>query len=108
MKKKFIRQEHHRYKKLKKKWRKPKGRHSKMRLKIRGKPKSPSIGYRGKKSERGLHPSGYVEVLVENVSQLSKVKKDKEAIRISGRVGRKKRELIIEKAQELGIKILNR
>ncbi len=107
MKKKFLRCESFR-KRLGEKWRKPRGRHNKMRLKLKGKPPLPSIGYRKKKSIRGLHPSGYEEVLVETPYQLDNVNNGKQAIRISRRVGKRKRELIIKRAEELGIKVLNR
>ena len=56
---------------------------------------------------RGLHPSGYEEVLVYNVKDLEKVDKERQAIRIASCVGMKKRLAIEEKARELGIKILN-
>jgi len=107
MKKRFIRSESYR-KKLGEKWRRPKGRHNKMRLKLKSKRKMPSIGYRTKKSIRGLHPSGYEEILIETPSQFDNVNKERQAIRISATVGRRKKELIIKKAEELGIKILNR
>jgi len=96
MKKRFLR------------WKRPRGRHNKIRLKLKGKPSSPSIGRRTKKSIRGLHPSGYEEILIETPSQLDNVNKENQAIRISGKVGKRKKKLIIEKASELGIKVLNR
>ncbi|WP_461461273.1 eL32 family ribosomal protein, partial [Methanobrevibacter sp.] len=45
MSKQFKRQEYARYKKLGDKWRKPRGRTSKMRRYEAGKPKMPAIGY---------------------------------------------------------------
>jgi large subunit ribosomal protein L32e len=56
---------------------------------------------------RGLHPSGFKEVLIQSLKDLERIDKEKEAGRIAHTVGRKKRELIIQKASELGIKILN-
>ena len=61
----FRRQESWRYKRLsgrKEKWRKAEGIDSKMRLKKKGWPKSPEIGYRGPKKVRNFHPSGYEAV----------------------------------------------
>jgi len=106
---KFLRQEWWRYKKFKNdpKWRRPKGIDSKMRLKKKGKPRSPSIGWSSPKAVRGLHPSGYEEVLVHNVKELEKIDPTRQAARIAGTVGARKRELIIARARELGIKVLN-
>ncbi len=104
----FIRQESWRYVRVKESWRRPRGIDSKMRLKKKGKPPLVSIGYRNPRLVRGLHPTGFREVIVYNVKDLEKVDPDKEAIRIAGSVGRRKRIEIIEKADELGIVVLNR
>lgn len=104
----FIRQESWKYVRLKENWRRPRGIDSKMRLKKKGRPKMPNIGYRTPRIIRGLHPSGFKEILVYNPSQLNNVNPDREAIRIAGTVGRKKRLEIIKKADELGIRVLNR
>ena len=105
----FLRQEWWRYKKFKNdpKWRRPKGIDSKMRLKKKGKPRSPSIGWSSPRLVRGLHPSGYEEVLVHNVKELEKIDPTRQAARIAGTVGARKRELILSRARELGIKVLN-
>ncbi|MBC7100484.1 50S ribosomal protein L32e [Methanothermobacter tenebrarum] len=107
MKKRFKRQEYARYKKLGEKWRKPKGKTSKMRRYEKGKPAMPSIGYRKPKRERGLHPSGYKDVLIRNLEEIESLDPEGEAARIASTVGARKRKLIIERAKELGIKILN-
>jgi large subunit ribosomal protein L32e len=105
---KFPRQEYFRYRKLKKKgWRKPRGGQSKARTYLGGKLLSPAIGYRGKAETRGLHPSGYKERLISHVAELEGLDAEKEAVRISGRLGQKKRALILEKAREQGLKVLN-
>jgi len=104
----FIRQESWRYVRVKENWRRPRGIDSKMRLKKKGKPPLVSIGYRNPRMVRGLHPSGFKEVIVYNVKDLEKIDPDREAIRIAGSVGKRKRISIIEKADELGIVVLNR
>jgi large subunit ribosomal protein L32e len=103
----FVRQESWRYKRVKENWRRPRGLDSKMRRKIKGWPKSPEAGYRGPKAARGLHPSGYVEVLVYSPDDLEDVDPQKQAIRIAHTVGIKKRMEIIAKAASKGVKILN-
>lgn len=104
---KFRRQEWFRFKRLGEKWRRPRGKDSKMRLGKKGKPAMPSIGYRLPKSVRGLHPSGREEVLVRNLKDVERVDASKQVIRIASDVGRRKREQIIARAKELGIQVLN-
>lgn len=94
-------------KRLKESWRRPRGLHSKVRQKMKGKLKMPDIGYKKPEERRGLHPSGFKEVLVRNLRDLEKVDVNKNVIRIASTVGKKKREEIIKKAKELNIKILN-
>jgi len=104
---KFRRQESWRYKRVSEVWRKPDGIDSKMRRKKKGWPKSVEIGYRGPKVARGLHPSGYAEVLVQTLDDLGKVDSKTQAIRIAHTVGMKKKAEISIRAGERGIRILN-
>jgi large subunit ribosomal protein L32e len=104
---KFVRQESWRYERLSEKWRKPKGIDSKMRLRVKGWPKIVRVGYRGPKLARGLHPSGYREALVHNLDELKGLNPKQDAARLASGLGAKKRKELIEKAKELGIKVLN-
>ncbi len=104
----FKRQEWFRYSKLGEKWRKPKGIHSKMKRCLKRRPPMVDIGYRGPKSVRNLHPSGFEEVLIYNVDGLEGIDPKKQAVRIGGTVGTKKRMAIEDRADELGIRVLNR
>lgn len=76
-----------------------------MRLKVRGKPAMPSIGWGSEKSNRGK-VQGVIPILVENMAQLNTVDK-KQAIIIAS-VGKKKRMQLIAEANKKGIKILNK
>jgi len=67
----------------------------------------PKIGYGNPAEIRGIHPSGYCEVKICNVKDLEKINPKTEAGRISAVVGKKKRNDIISKANEMKIKILN-
>jgi len=104
---KFRRQEWFRFKRLGEVWRKPRGRDSKMRVGIRGKPAMPSVGYRLPKRLRGLHPSGMVEVLVHNPGELRRVDPSRQVVRIASAVGGLKRKQILELAKELKVRVLN-
>ena len=104
----FKRQEWFRYSKLGEKWRKPKGIHSKMKRQLKRRPPMVDIGFRGPVAARDLHPSGFEEVLVYNVDGLEGIDPKKQAVRIGGTVGTKKRIAIEDRADELGIRVLNR
>jgi large subunit ribosomal protein L32e len=103
----FVRPESWRYVKLKESWRRPRGLDHKMRRKIKGWPPTVSVGYKGPKVARGLHPSGYKEVLVHNAKEISKVDPKSEAARIAHTVGKKKRVQIIAEAKKKKVFILN-
>lgn len=103
----FRRQESWRYKRVSEVWRKPDGVDSKMRRKKKGWPKSVEVGYRGPKAARGLHPSGYAEVLIRTVDDVEKVDPKTQAIRIAHAVGARKRIEITARARERDIHILN-
>ncbi len=104
----FLRQEWFRFPRLGEKWRRPRGMHSKMRRHIQYRPNVVSIGYRGPAKVRGLHPSGFEEVMVFNPDQLQKMDPKVQAARVGSSVGFKKRQAIEQKADELGIRVLNR
>jgi len=104
----FKRQEWFRYSRLGEKWRRPKGIHSKMKKKYKRRPPVVVIGYRGPASVRGLHPSGFEELIVYNTADLENIDPKKQAVRIGGTVGTKKRITIEDRAEELGIRVLNR
>ncbi|MGE0242335.1 MAG: 50S ribosomal protein L32e [Nitrososphaeraceae archaeon] len=104
---KFVRQESWRYDRLAESWRKPKGKDNKMRLQVSGVPRLVKVGYRSPKDTRGLHPSGYTDNLVNNINDLLSLNSNKDAARIGHNIGKLKRGVILTKAIELGIKVLN-
>ena len=103
----FQRQEGYRLKKLKKGWRRPKGRHSKLRQKEKARGKHPSPGYSSPKEAHGLSRSGFKVIRISNPKQLSNIDSKNEAVMISGSVGKVKRQLIIETAKKDKIHVLN-
>ncbi|MEC7042481.1 MAG: 50S ribosomal protein L32e [Candidatus Thermoplasmatota archaeon] len=106
---KFRRQEWYRYKRLSRSgWRKPKGYQSKQRLNMKYRTPMARVGYGKVRAAKDLHPSGFIEVLVHNSASLDEIDPKTHAIRIGKRVGNRKRIVIHNKADELGIRILNR
>ncbi|MGB9814959.1 MAG: 50S ribosomal protein L32e [Thermoplasmata archaeon] len=103
----FRRQEWFRYKKLGTAWRRPKGKHSKMREHRKYRPPVVDSGFRGPRAVRYLHPSGYRDVLVHNVKELQSLDPAVDAVRIASTVGRRKKIEIYRNAVEKGFRVLN-
>lgn len=103
----FIRKRGRIYKRLGLKWRRPKGIHSQLRKHKKEAGNIPKTGYGSPKSVRGLHPSGFKEVMVYNVKDLIRITPEKQVCRVASTVGRKKKQEIMKKAEELKIKVLN-
>jgi large subunit ribosomal protein L32e len=107
----FRRHEWWRYKDLGGKhapWRRPRGIHSKQRRHFSWRPPVVSIGYRTPAAARGLHPSGFEEVLVHRPADLAPLDPKRQAARVGGTVGGRNAAAIEAKADELGIRVLNR
>ena len=106
---KFRRQEWFRYRRLARTgWRKPKGYQSSQRLNRKYRSPMARVGYGKIASARNLHPSGFEEVLVHRPEDLDDIDPAVQAARVGGTVGGRKRILIHERADELGIRVLNR
>ncbi len=102
---KFVRQDANRM--MNDKWRRPRGKSSKMRYNLRGYPRNVEPGWGSPTEVKGLHKSGLKMVLVRSLSDLSKVDPKTEGIIISGKLGAKKRIAVIEEAKKKSINILN-
>ena len=87
------------------KWRAPKGRDNKMRLREKGYPRTVEIGYKTDKKERHKI-DGKSVVVVENIKQLEKIGKD--VVIIIAKVGKKNRMGLMKKARELNLTVLNK
>ncbi len=103
---KFTRQEYPARKNLRLTWRKPKGIHSKMKDKKRGKKIQPSVGWCSPRYVRGLSKEGLKIIHVKNMSDLENVTKNNIII-LSKLIGNKKRVEILKEIKEKKFKILN-
>ena len=88
-------------------WRKPKGQHNKQREQKKAKGALPRPGYGSPIAVRGMHPSGFFEVLVCTLKELEGLDPKTQAVRISGTVGDRKRIDLQAKAIAAGLKVLN-
>ncbi len=103
----FKQTDSHKKKKLADYWRKPDGIHNKTRYAKHGKCPLVEAGYGSPAAVRGLHPSGFEEIIVNNIKEVESLKIESQAGRIGRTVGARKRSIIEKKAAELGLKILN-
>ena len=103
----FVMQGSKNLKRLGDRWRKPRGAHSKLREHKTAKGFLPRTGYGSPRDVKYLHPSGFKEKLVYNFNDLTSIDPTKQACRIASSVGIKKRLVMMKKAEELKIKVLN-
>ena len=103
----FRRQEGYRHVKLRDTWRRPKGKHSKLRKHEKARGSRPKMGYGSPSDVRGLNRMGYREIMVSNLRDLESMDPREEMAVISGTVGRKKREEIVKAASEKKIHVSN-
>ncbi len=105
----FKRTEWFRYKRLSRSgWRAPHGMDSKQRRNYKYRSSLVRVGHGKIAAARGLHPSGFKEIMVHNTVDLESIDPETEAARVGKTVGGRKREQIYSRADELGIRVLNR
>jgi len=105
----FRRTEWFRYKRLSRSgWRAPHGMDNKQRKNLKYRSSLVRVGHGKVSAAHGLHPSGFREVMVHNAGDLEAIDPETEAARVGGTVGGRKCETIYSRADELGIRILNR
>jgi large subunit ribosomal protein L32e len=104
----FVRQESWRYVRLSGNWRRPRGKDSKMRLSVKGWPKTVNIGYGTPRKAKGLHPSGLRPILVSSRRDLEKAGSPEGKILVfSSRLGRRMRDALAKEASSRGFVIAN-
>ena len=105
----FRRTEWFRYKRLSRSgWRAPHGMDNKQRRNYKYRGSLVRIGHGKVAAARFLHPSGFREVMVHNAADLEAIDPETEAARVGASVGGRKREHIYARADELGVRVLNR
>ena len=92
-------------KKLNSNWRRARGIHNKVRLKRKGHPKAPSIGYRNINKIRGFYKSQFDYKIIDSEKDLENL--DKNYVILSSKLGLKKRLQLINKIKSLNLEILN-
>merc|ERR1712121_168298 len=107
--KRFIRHQSDRYLRVKPSWRKPKGIDNRVRRRFKGQYLMPNIGYGSSKATRHLCPDGFKKFVVRNVKELEVLlmQNRRFSAEISHCVSSRKRKAIVERAQQLSIKVTN-
>jgi large subunit ribosomal protein L32e len=107
--KKFIRHQSDRYVKLRPNWRKPKGIDNRVRRRFKGQYLMPNIGYGSAKATKHVCPDGFKKVLVHNVRELEVLLMQNRTFsaEVAHDVSSRKRKEIVERAQQLAIRVTN-
>jgi large subunit ribosomal protein L32e len=103
----FNRQESWRYKRVKPAWRRARGVTSKTRKEEAGWPAKVKVGYGTAAATRGLHPRGLQERLIHRLAELEGLDPKIHIIRISGRVGERKRLTLLDEIHHRNFHIAN-
>jgi large subunit ribosomal protein L32e len=103
----FKRQESWRLKRVKENWRRPRGVTSRMRKEKNGWPALVKAGHGSDGLKRGRHPRGLVERLVQNESDLEGLNPKLHIVRLSGRLGERRRLVLVERVRSLNVHIAN-
>ncbi|KAJ3617605.1 hypothetical protein Zmor_008826 [Zophobas morio] len=108
--KKFRRHQSDLFKRLSSSWRRPRGIDSRVRRKFKGTTRLPKIGYGSNTKTKFMSKDGFRRINVRNVADLEllMMHNRKYSAEICHNVSAKKRALIVERANQLNIKVVNR
>ncbi|KAI7827812.1 ribosomal protein L32e [Kickxella alabastrina] len=107
--KSFVRVQSDRFMRVGESWRRPVGIDSRTRRRFKGTRPHPKIGYGSNRKTRFLLPDGFRKFTVKNSKDLESLMMLNRtyAAEISSTVGAKKRVVLIERAKQLNIKVVN-
>ena len=107
--KKFKRFQSNRFKRVSESWRKPRGIDGRVRRRFKGAIRMPKIGYGSNKKTRNMLPNGFYKFVVNNVDELEMLMMHNKTYcaEIAHNVSTRKRKVIVERADQLGIRVTN-
>ena len=99
----------HQFMKVGESWRKPKGIDGRQRRKFKGTGKQVNIGYGSDKKTRHVLPNGFYKFTVSNVKDLEMLMMNNRryCAEIAGNVSSLKRKAIVDRAEQLNIRVTN-
>ncbi|KAJ1915046.1 60S ribosomal protein L32 [Mycoemilia scoparia] len=105
----FVRVQSDRFMRVGESWRKPRGIDSRTRRRFKGTRPQPKIGFGTNKVYRGHLPNGFRKYSVQNVNDLETIKmlNHTYCAEIAHSVSAKNRIAIVERANQLSIKVVN-
>jgi len=105
----FKRHQSDEFVKVKDSWRRPRGIDSRQRRKFKGLTQLVHIGYGSDKATRHRMPSGFFKFTIHNIKELEVLlmQNRKYAAEIAHNVSSRKRKEIVERAEQLNIKLVN-
>lgn len=103
----FRREDCNKLKRVSASWRRPTGTHSKVRHQFKGRVIRIKTGYRCPVEVRGAHKSGLFPIMVFAVNDFGKISKETQAAVIASGVGLRNKLLMLQKAKQMGIRVLN-
>ncbi len=93
--------------KLRRRWKKPRGKHSKIRLVIKGHRVMPSIGYGMAKRVKNLHKLGLRSRIIRSINEIDNLNPKTDGIIIASSIGVRKRVEILKKIKSKGFVVFN-
>jgi len=107
--KKIKRWQSDRFMRVPESWRHPRGIDGRYRRRFKGTGVIPGIGYGSNKKTRNLLPNGFYKFTVSNVGdlQLLMLHNEKYCAEIAHTVSKRKRAMILNRAEQLNIRVLN-
>lgn len=105
----FVRHQSNRFARVPESWRKPKGIDGRVRRRFKGPFRMPKIGYGSDNKTKHLLPNGFYKFTVSNVKDLELLLMHNRTYcaEIAHNVSRKKRIDIVNRAEELNVKVIN-
>ena len=103
----FVMQDAHKLKCIKIRWRRPRGVDSKMRLYLKGYRKSVEPGYKSPREVKGLDSTGLAPILAYSERDIEKADKNKNSIILGGKVGARKKLLLLDAIKKKGLRVIN-
>ncbi|EEC07042.1 60S ribosomal protein L32, putative, partial [Ixodes scapularis] len=90
-------------------WRKPKGIDNRVRRRFKGQYLMPNIGYGSNKKTKHILPNGFRKVVVHNMRELEMLMmmNRRYCAEIAHGVSSKKRKILVERAQQLSVRVTN-
>lgn len=92
---------------VKRRWRFPRGKHSKVRQMHKGRPALPNPGYGSPKEVKGLLRNGLKPVVVSSVKELDSIDQKTEGAVLSRTLGKRRKAELLKLAQEKKITLVN-